>query len=184
MLIRSIRPTSKLKFQLNRTARAFKVPFPRIQPLFVHFPSLLVLPSECFPPEKAVVQTLQHPTYYQASTVFQLSYSDISHKLCFVLLEKELSLTVRGSFEGTRDITLGPDGVASPPGPTTFHYIKYAEPTLDIMLPKKRRYHPVCWKWTLWWTDHEYLSRKWEEGERVNPLLLFSLKRVIFPVDL
>ncbi|KFW09304.1 Cytosolic phospholipase A2 epsilon, partial [Fulmarus glacialis] len=54
--------------------------------------------------------------------------------------------TVKGSFEGTQDITLGPDGVASPSGPTKFHYIKYAEPTLDVMLPKKRRYHPVCWK--------------------------------------
>ncbi|KFW12635.1 Cytosolic phospholipase A2 epsilon, partial [Eurypyga helias] len=53
--------------------------------------------------------------------------------------------TVKGSFEGTQDITLGPDGVASPAGPTKFHYIKYAEPTLDVMLPKKRRYHPVCW---------------------------------------
>ncbi|PKU35966.1 cytosolic phospholipase a2 epsilon-like [Limosa lapponica baueri] len=56
--------------------------------------------------------------------------------------EKELSLTVKGSFEGTQDITLGPDGVASPSGPTKFHYIKYADPTLDVMLPKKRRYHP------------------------------------------
>ncbi|KFP40899.1 Cytosolic phospholipase A2 epsilon, partial [Chlamydotis macqueenii] len=50
--------------------------------------------------------------------------------------------TVKGSFEGTQDITLGPDGVASPSGPTKFHYIKYADPTLDVMLPKKRRYHP------------------------------------------
>ncbi|KAM6335847.1 cytosolic phospholipase A2 epsilon-like [Podargus strigoides] len=56
--------------------------------------------------------------------------------------KKELSLTVRGSFEGTRDIMLGPDGTASPSGPTKFHYIKYAEPSLDVMLPKKRRYHP------------------------------------------
>ncbi|KFP17188.1 Cytosolic phospholipase A2 epsilon, partial [Egretta garzetta] len=59
--------------------------------------------------------------------------------------KKELSLTVKGSFEGTQNITLGPDGMASPSGPTKFHYIKYAEPTLDVMLPKKRRYHPVCW---------------------------------------
>lgn len=184
MLIRSIRSTLKLKFQLYVPARAFRVPFPRIQPVFVHFLSLLVLPSECSPPGKAVVQTLQHPTFNHASTVFQFNYSDFSHNLCFVLLEKELSLTVKGSFEGTRDIMLGPDGVASPSGPTTFHYIKYAEPTLDVMLPKKRHYHPVCWKWTLWWTDHEYLSRKWEEGERVNPLLFFSLKHVVFPVDL
>ncbi|NXK54218.1 PA24E phospholipase, partial [Chauna torquata] len=56
--------------------------------------------------------------------------------------KKELSLTVKGSFEGTQDITLGPDGVVSPSGPTKFHYIKYAEPTLDVMLPKRRRYHP------------------------------------------
>ncbi|XP_009997922.1 PREDICTED: cytosolic phospholipase A2 epsilon-like [Chaetura pelagica] len=56
--------------------------------------------------------------------------------------KKELSLTVKGSFEGTRDITLGPDGVVSPSCLTKFHYIKYAEPTLDVMLPKKRHYHP------------------------------------------
>ncbi|KFW74977.1 Cytosolic phospholipase A2 epsilon, partial [Manacus vitellinus] len=57
--------------------------------------------------------------------------------------KKELSLTVKGSFEGTQDITLGPNGVVNPSCPTKFHYIKYAEPTLDVMLPKKRRYHPV-----------------------------------------
>ncbi|XP_075569262.1 cytosolic phospholipase A2 epsilon-like [Pelecanus crispus] len=62
--------------------------------------------------------------------------------------KKELSLTVKGSFEGTQDITLGPDGVASPSGPTKFHYIKYAEPTLDVMLPKKRRYHPWSCKYS------------------------------------
>ncbi|TRZ26302.1 hypothetical protein HGM15179_000914 [Zosterops borbonicus] len=56
--------------------------------------------------------------------------------------KKELSLTVKGSFEGTQDIVLGPNGVVSPSCPTEFHYIKYAEPTLDVMLPKKRRYHP------------------------------------------
>ncbi|XP_048163422.1 uncharacterized protein LOC125327678 [Corvus hawaiiensis] len=56
--------------------------------------------------------------------------------------KKELSLTVKGSFEGTQDIVLGPNGVVSPSCPTEFHYIKYAEPTLDVMLPKKRHYHP------------------------------------------
>ncbi|NWJ06134.1 PA24E phospholipase, partial [Crypturellus undulatus] len=62
--------------------------------------------------------------------------------------KKELSLTVRGSFEGTRDIALGPEGVVNPAGPSRFHYIKYAEPTLDVMLPKKRRYHPWTCKFS------------------------------------
>ncbi|XP_009693916.1 PREDICTED: cytosolic phospholipase A2 epsilon-like [Cariama cristata] len=62
--------------------------------------------------------------------------------------KKELSLTVKGSFEGTQDITLGPNGVASPSGPTKFHYIKYTEPTLDVMLPKKRHYHPWTCKYS------------------------------------
>ncbi|XP_055648556.1 cytosolic phospholipase A2 epsilon-like [Falco peregrinus] len=62
--------------------------------------------------------------------------------------KKELSFTVKGSFEGTQDITLGPDGVVSPSGPTKFHYIKYAEPTLDVMLPKKRHYHPWTCKYS------------------------------------
>lgn len=114
---------------------------------------LLALLSACFPFDSVVVQTL-HSTFNEDSTISQFNHIDFL--ICFVLCaafflifsEKELSLTVKGSFEGTQDITLGPDGVVSPSGPTKFHYIKYAEPTLDVMLPKKRRYHPVCWKWS------------------------------------
>ncbi|KAJ7413477.1 hypothetical protein WISP_90024 [Willisornis vidua] len=62
--------------------------------------------------------------------------------------KKELSLTVKGSFEGTQDIMLGPNGVVNPSCPTKFHYIKYAEPTLDVMLPKKRRYRPWSCKFS------------------------------------
>uniref|UniRef100_A0A8C3QRR1 Phospholipase A2 n=1 Tax=Cyanoderma ruficeps TaxID=181631 RepID=A0A8C3QRR1_9PASS len=74
---------------------------------------------------------------------------------------KELSLTVKGSFEGTQDIVLGPNGVVNPSCPTEFHYIKYAEPTLDVMLPKKRRYHPVCWSGL---SDGAILSHSQESG--------------------
>ncbi|XP_054682495.1 uncharacterized protein LOC129206741 [Grus americana] len=73
---------------------------------------------------------------------------EVAEKMQQKSSKKELSLTVKGSFEGTQDITLGPDGVASPSGPTKFHYIKYAEPTLDVMLPKKRRYHPWTCKYS------------------------------------
>lgn len=70
---------------------------------------------------------------------------------------------MKGSFEGTQDIVLGPNGVVSPSCPTEFHYIKYAEPTLDVMLPKKRRYHLVCWGGL---SDGGILSHSQESGRK------------------
>ncbi|EMP39595.1 Cytosolic phospholipase A2 epsilon [Chelonia mydas] len=54
---------------------------------------------------------------------------------------KDLSLTVKGSHEGTQYLRLGPDAIISPSFPTKFHYVKYMEPTLNAMLPKKKRYN-------------------------------------------
>uniref|UniRef100_A0A8C0GD33 Phospholipase A2 n=1 Tax=Chelonoidis abingdonii TaxID=106734 RepID=A0A8C0GD33_CHEAB len=70
--------------------------------------------------------------------------SDNNNVLCVLFLfpsGKDLSLTVMGSYEGTQDLTLGPDAIISPSFPTKFHYIKYMEPTLNIMLPKKKHYN-------------------------------------------
>lgn len=58
--------------------------------------------------------------------------------LCFLSLEKDLSLTVRGSCEGSHCFKLGFDGVVMPPCPTTFHFVKYNEPSLEVKLPKKK----------------------------------------------
>ncbi|XP_053142485.1 cytosolic phospholipase A2 epsilon-like isoform X2 [Hemicordylus capensis] len=58
--------------------------------------------------------------------------------------KKDLSLTVKGSWEGTHCFKLGSDAVVTPPCPTTFHYVKYKEPTLDVMLPKKKSRRNAC----------------------------------------
>ncbi|KAH0620641.1 hypothetical protein JD844_021307 [Phrynosoma platyrhinos] len=57
--------------------------------------------------------------------------------------KKDLSLSIKGSCEGHHLFKLGSDAIVTPPCPTAFHYIKYKEPTLDVMLPKtKPRYNP------------------------------------------
>ncbi|XP_062973748.1 cytosolic phospholipase A2 epsilon-like [Elgaria multicarinata webbii] len=57
--------------------------------------------------------------------------------------KKDLSLSVKGSCEGTHSFKLGSDAIVTPPCPSTFHYVKYKEPILDVSLPKsKPRYKP------------------------------------------
>ncbi|XP_019407915.1 PREDICTED: cytosolic phospholipase A2 epsilon-like [Crocodylus porosus] len=51
---------------------------------------------------------------------------------------KDLSLLVKGSHEETQDIMFGYDTIFSSSCPTTFHYVKYKQPVLDIKLPKKQ----------------------------------------------
>uniref|UniRef100_A0A8C9EJ47 Phospholipase A2 n=1 Tax=Pavo cristatus TaxID=9049 RepID=A0A8C9EJ47_PAVCR len=65
----------------------------------------------------------------------------ITKLLCLLLcsfLEKQFSFKVQGSYEGTQDITLGSDPVFGSPYPVKFHYAKYKQPTLDLMLPGKK----------------------------------------------
>ncbi|ETE63977.1 Cytosolic phospholipase A2 delta [Ophiophagus hannah] len=57
--------------------------------------------------------------------------------------QKDLSLSIKGSCEGTQTFKLGSDAVLTPPCPTTFHYIKYKDPSLNVKLPKtKPHYNP------------------------------------------
>ncbi|XP_020649393.3 cytosolic phospholipase A2 epsilon [Pogona vitticeps] len=57
--------------------------------------------------------------------------------------KKDLSVSVKGSCEGCHSFRMGSDAIVIPPCPTTFHYAKYKEPTLDVVLPKtKPRYNP------------------------------------------
>ncbi|XP_070787397.1 cytosolic phospholipase A2 epsilon-like [Pituophis catenifer annectens] len=57
--------------------------------------------------------------------------------------QKDLSLSIKGSYEGTQTFKLGSDAVLTPPCPTTFHYIKYKDPSLNVKLPKtKPHYNP------------------------------------------
>ncbi|XP_066472671.1 cytosolic phospholipase A2 epsilon-like [Tiliqua scincoides] len=52
--------------------------------------------------------------------------------------KKNLSLAVKGSCEGTHCFRLGSDAIVTPPCPTTFHFVKYNEPTLNVELPVKK----------------------------------------------
>ncbi|XP_065493138.1 cytosolic phospholipase A2 epsilon-like [Caloenas nicobarica] len=54
------------------------------------------------------------------------------------LPKKEFSFKVQGSYEGTQDITLGSDPVFSSSSPAKFHYARYKQPMLDVMLPGKK----------------------------------------------
>nr|XP_009931467.1 PREDICTED: cytosolic phospholipase A2 epsilon-like [Opisthocomus hoazin] len=54
------------------------------------------------------------------------------------LSKKEFSFKVQGSYEGTQDIVLGSDLVFSSSSPAKFHYARYKQPTLDVMLPGKK----------------------------------------------
>ncbi|KFO82909.1 Cytosolic phospholipase A2 epsilon, partial [Cuculus canorus] len=52
--------------------------------------------------------------------------------------------TVRGSFEETQRISVGCDSCSPLLDPTFFHYAKYKQPSLDIVLAKKRRLPAFC----------------------------------------
>ncbi|NWR58200.1 PA24E phospholipase, partial [Bucorvus abyssinicus] len=54
------------------------------------------------------------------------------------LSKKEFSFEVHGSYEGTQDVTLGSDLVFSSSS-ARFHYARYKQPTLDVMLPGKKQ---------------------------------------------
>ncbi|KAM6335849.1 cytosolic phospholipase A2 epsilon-like [Podargus strigoides] len=58
--------------------------------------------------------------------------------------ENELTFTVRGSFEETQRVSVGCDSCSPLPDPTFFHYAKYKQPSLDVVLTKKRRLPTFC----------------------------------------
>lgn len=65
-----------------------------------------------------------------------------SNVLCafyLIVLENELTFTVRGSFEETQRVSVSCDSRSPLPDPTFFHYAKYKQPSLDVVLTKKRR---------------------------------------------
>lgn len=65
-----------------------------------------------------------------------------SNFLCafyLIVLENELTFTVRGSFEETQKVSVGCDSCNPLHDPTFFHYAKYKQPSLDVALTKKRR---------------------------------------------
>ncbi|XP_064920631.1 cytosolic phospholipase A2 epsilon isoform X1 [Columba livia] len=58
--------------------------------------------------------------------------------------ENELTFTVKGSFEETQQVSVGHDSRSPLPDPTFFHYAKYKQPSLDVVLTKKRRLPSFC----------------------------------------
>uniref|UniRef100_A0A8B9DT56 Phospholipase A2 n=1 Tax=Anser cygnoides TaxID=8845 RepID=A0A8B9DT56_ANSCY len=72
-----------------------------------------------------------------------VSFLQLKVTLCvfyLIVLENELMFTVRGSFEETQRVSLGCGSCSPIPDPTFFHYAKYKQPSLDVTLPKKRRF--------------------------------------------
>ncbi|XP_075783321.1 cytosolic phospholipase A2 epsilon isoform X3 [Pelodiscus sinensis] len=82
--------------------------------------------------------------------------------------KKDLSFTVKGSYEGTQDLTLGPNAMISPSNPTKFHYIKCMEPTLNVMLPKKKRYNARTCTYTVNKGSPIVMLNSLPMGERVT----------------
>uniref|UniRef100_A0A8C8SWI1 Phospholipase A2 n=1 Tax=Pelusios castaneus TaxID=367368 RepID=A0A8C8SWI1_9SAUR len=70
--------------------------------------------------------------YGHVCIIFQADNNEVLCVLCLFPSGKDLSLTVKGSYEGTQDLRLGPDAIISPSYPTKFHYVKYMEPTLNV----------------------------------------------------
>ncbi|XP_025889195.1 cytosolic phospholipase A2 epsilon-like [Nothoprocta perdicaria] len=57
---------------------------------------------------------------------------------------KEITFTVKGSYEETQSISLCCDSCSPLPDPTFFHYAKYKQPSLDVAFMKKRRFPSFC----------------------------------------
>ncbi|XP_063145972.1 cytosolic phospholipase A2 epsilon-like [Candoia aspera] len=58
--------------------------------------------------------------------------------------QKDLSLSVKGSYEGTQTFKLGSDAIVTPPCPSTFHCIKYKNPSLNVKLPETKPHYNPC----------------------------------------
>lgn len=65
--------------------------------------------------------------------------SNFVYAFYLIVLENELTFTVRGSFEETQTVSVGCDSHSPLPDPTFFHYARYKQPSLDVALRKKRK---------------------------------------------
>lgn len=73
---------------------------------------------------------------------FPFFFATRSQFLCafyLVVLENELTFTVRGSFEETQRVPADYDSCSALPDSAFFHYARYKQPSLDIALAKTRR---------------------------------------------
>eukprot|EP00076_Gallus_gallus_P021531 XP_015142595.1 cytosolic phospholipase A2 epsilon isoform X1 [Gallus gallus] len=53
---------------------------------------------------------------------------------------RDFTFAMKGSYEETRNISMGPSCSQRDSDSTMFHYIKYSQPNLDMVLPKERLY--------------------------------------------
>ncbi|NWY43674.1 PA24E phospholipase, partial [Sylvia atricapilla] len=57
---------------------------------------------------------------------------------------RDFTFTMKGSYEETQDISIGPHSRAGSSETTRFHYIKHSQPRLLMTLPKERFFCCVC----------------------------------------
>ncbi|NWT54647.1 PA24E phospholipase, partial [Erythrocercus mccallii] len=57
---------------------------------------------------------------------------------------RDFTLTMKGSYEETHDISIGPHSSPGSSETTRFHYIKHSQPRLLMTLPKEHSFYCVC----------------------------------------
>ncbi|NXC66409.1 PA24E phospholipase, partial [Anhinga anhinga] len=57
---------------------------------------------------------------------------------------RDFTFTVKGSYEETQDVSIGPHCRRGSGETTTFHYVKHSQPRLNMTLPKERLFRGVC----------------------------------------
>lgn len=88
--------------------------------------------------EKEFVQRYLLLLFFSLSLFFTI-ISNFVYAFYLIVLENELTFTVRGSFEETQTVSVGCDSHSPLPDPTFFHYARYKQPSLDVALRKKRK---------------------------------------------
>lgn len=88
--------------------------------------------------EEELVQSYLLFLFFPLSLFFTI-VSNLVYAFYLIVLENELTFTVRGSFEETQTISVGRDSRSPLPDPTFFHYARYKQPSLDIALRKRTK---------------------------------------------
>ncbi|NWX71576.1 PA24E phospholipase, partial [Alca torda] len=57
---------------------------------------------------------------------------------------RDFTFAMKGSYEETQDVSIGPRGRRGSSETTTFHYVKHSQPRLHMTLPKERCFCGVC----------------------------------------
>ncbi|NXF42527.1 PA24E phospholipase, partial [Oceanites oceanicus] len=59
----------------------------------------------------------------------------------------DFTFTMKGSYEETQDVSIGPRCRRGSSETTMFHYVKHSQPRLHMTLPKERFFCGVCFAW-------------------------------------